>query len=404
MAIVIIGMTEGGYSALSAPIQQRIAKADHVIAANRFHAGLPDGPQIEDWPSPFTDIFTRIKALDGRKLVLLATGDPLWYGAGASILGKLGADKCEIICSVSGFQMAATRMGWPLAGCQTLSIHGRPVEGVLPNLYPRARLLLLTENGKSLARVANLLVEAGYGPAKLSVLAHIGGDQEARWDGIAADWAKPDSMPDDLPDFHILAIDCGDCVAPATGQILADDALENSGKLTKRDARASALAKLAPFPGAVMWDVGSGSGAIAIDFLRQAPRGTAFAIDRDPAQIAMATRNAIRCGVPHLQNVQADLPDGLDDLPCPDAIFIGGGLTAETAGKCMSALRLGGVLVAHCVTIESEAILIQMWQQSGGNLARLSIHHADPVGSFHGWRPLMPVTQWHWIKTVEPTS
>lgn len=393
MPVVIIGVSEGGFAALPTAVQTRIAAADHVIAAPRFHQHLPKGPLVEDWPSPFGDVVARIETLRDRNLVILATGDPLWYGAGATLIDRLGHAACEVIPGVSGFQLAATRMGWPLALCETLTIHGRPVEAILPRLYPRARLLLLAENGGSPAQVASWLVAAGYGRARITVLAHIGGDQEVRFDGLADTWDHQA-----VPDFHILAVDCSECAPSAAGQVLADDIYENSGKLTKRDARASALAKLAPFPGAVLWDVGCGSGAVAIDFLRRAPRATAFAIDRDEKQIAMAERNARKTGVPHLNLVQAKLPDALADLPRPDAIFIGGGLSPEVVTRCQNALGPGGVLVAHCVTIESELLLTQFWQQTGGSLMRLSVHHADPVGGFHGWRPLMPVTQWHWIK------
>ena len=393
MKPVLIGTTEAGFSALPASVQARIATADHVIAARRFHSELPPGLQIEEWPTPFGDIFSRIETLQDRQLVILATGDPLWYGAGASILARLGPDKCEVIPAVSGFQMAAMRMGWPLASVETLTIHGRPLVGILPRLYPRARLLLLTSDGKAAEQVAELLTQAGCGAARISVLAHIGGNEEMRLDGLAATWAHSD-----VPDFHILAVDCSECHAAAMGFVLPDAAFENSGKLTKRDMRADAVAKLAPFPGAVLWDIGCGSGAIAIDFLRNAPRGSAHAIDRDPAQLAMAIRNAVACGVPQLELHQADLPDGLAKLPQPDAIFIGGGLSDALVADCQAALSGGGVLVAHCVTIESEAILTAQWQATGGELTRLAVHHADPIGGFHGWRPLMPVTQWHWVK------
>jgi len=396
MPLAIIGVTEAGFADLSPAVQERVGAADIVIAASRFHACLPAGPRVEDWPSPFAEVYARIETAHDRDLVILATGDPLWYGAGAAIIRHFGAENCEIISNVSGFQIAANRMGWPVASCEKLTVHGRPIAGILPYLYPRARLLLLAENASTPKAVAQLLTDAGFGAAQLTVLAHIGGDAEARFGGEAQDW-----IHQDVPAFHILAVDCSPCHQPAPGVVLPDTAFENSGKLTKRDARASAIAKLAPFPGAVFWDVGCGSGAVAIDFLRQAPRGTAFAIDRDPVQLAMAKRNATACGVPQLKVVQGDLPDPLASLPRPDAIFIGGGLSPDVIARCQDALRPGGALVAHAVTIESEAVLFSHWQKNSGDLARISLHHADPVGGFHGWRPLMPVTQWHWIKPVE---
>ncbi len=396
MKPALIGVTEAGFTALPASVQERIAAADHIIAARRLHAELPTGPKIEEWPKPFGEIFSRIEALCDRRLVMMTTGDPLWYGAGASILARLGPKNFDVIPAVSGFQMAAMRMGWPLDSVETLTIHGRPLVGILPRLYPRAKLLLLTSDSKAPEQVAKLLTQAGYGAAKISVLARIGGKEEMRIDGFAATWAH-----NDVPNFHILAVDCAECHAAARGLVLPDSAFENSGKLTKRDMRADAVAKLAPFPGAVLWDIGCGSGAIAIDFLRNAPHGSAHAIDRDQVQLAMATRNAVACGVPQLQLHQADLPEGLAKLPQPDAIFIGGGLSDVLVKDCQAALPGGGVLVAHCVTIESETILTAQWQAMGGELTRLAVHHADPIGGFHSWRPLMPITQWYWVKQQE---
>lgn len=400
MAVTVIGVSEAGVAGLPVTVQECIGAGDIVIAAPRFHGKIPHGPEIIEWPSPFTDIFPLFADNPDKSIVVLATGDPLWFGAGAALIAHLGVQNCEIIPGVSGFQAAASRMGWPIAQCETLSIHGaganRAAETIIPHLYPRARLLVIARNGDSPAEVASVLSAAGYGNATIEVLAHIGADQEARYNGHAANWAH-----DEIPDFHIIAVECGEDVAHHGIIALPDAAFENDGKLTKRDARASALAKLAPFPGAVLWDVGSGSGAIAIDFLRNAPCGAAYGIDKNRQQIDMASRNARANGVPALNLIEADLPSGLDDLPRPDAIFIGGGLSDEVVQKCQSALRCGGVLVVHAVTIESETVITKNWQKTGGSLTRLSIHHADPVGAFHGWRGLMPVTQWHWCKDLD---
>ena len=182
------------------------------------------------------------------------------------------------------------------------------------------------------------------------------------------------------------------------GLAAPDSSFDNDGKLTKRDARSSALAKLAPFPGAVLWDVGSGSGAVAIDFLRNAPGGVAYAIDRNQTQLDRGSANAERHGVPGFKPISGNAAEQIANLPRPDAVFIGGGMSEQVISVAQAALRPGGCLVAHAVTIESESVIIAAWQRAGGDLVRLSVQHADPVGGFHGWRPLMPVTQWCWHK------
>ncbi|WP_348721165.1 precorrin-6y C5,15-methyltransferase (decarboxylating) subunit CbiE [uncultured Candidatus Puniceispirillum sp.] len=398
--ITIIGVTEAGCMALAPDARAKIKTADYIFASKRFHATIDADGEIESWPSPFSDLTARLEAVDGN-IVILATGDPLWFGVGASLIAHFGHERCAIMPAVSGFQMAASRMGWPLASCETVTVHGRPITSIVPYLYPRARLLVLTANCQSAADIATLLVDYGYGSAQMTALGDIGGDQEARHDGVASTWAHTN-----ISDFHIMAITVPEDVG-AAGMALSDSLFETDGKMTKRDLRASALAKLAPFPDAVLWDVGAGSGAVSIDFLRHAPRGKAYAIDRDAAQIKRAVNNAMRHGVGAPTNdpdaagfhaLHATLPDALADLPPADAIFIGGGLSPAVITLCQKRLRAGGVLVAHAVTLESEAILLSSWQATKGDLTRIAVNHADPVGGYHGWRALMPVTQWVWHK------
>jgi precorrin-6Y C5,15-methyltransferase (decarboxylating) len=397
---LVIGVDEGGVTALPAGLRARLAGMDIIIAAPRFHDDLPGGPDILDWPTPFSHIFNVLKDNSEKSLALLTTGDPMWFGAGASLVRELGPEGVEVIPAVSGMQLAAARLGWPLARCEVVSVHGRPADSLISRLYPRARLLVIAQDGTSPARLAELLATHGYGDATLHVLAHLGGASESRLDGRAESWTH-----DRVPDFHIIGIGCPDAVAAGSGLAAPDASFETDGKLTKRDARASALAKLAPFPGAVLWDIGTGSGAIAIDFLRNARYGRAFAIDRSEAQLTRAAGNALRHGVTGLETVAGDAADVVAGdigvgLPRPDAVFIGGGLAPAVVAAAQAALRPGGVLVAHAVTIESETVLVSAWQQSGGDLARISVQHADPVGGFHGWRPLMPITQWCWHKQV----
>ena len=396
MRPLVAGVTEAGIAALPERVLQRIATASCIIASSRFHDALPETAEVIDWPTPFSNIFSIIDDKADQSLVILTTGDPMWFGAGASLVRRLGPDGCEVVPAVSGLQLAAAHLGWPIQDCRIVSIHGRPLEHLRAALFPHGRLLVIAQDGNSPAAVAKALYAWGHNTAQMHVMAHLGGAQEAFFSGTAADWQH-----NDVPDFHIIGIAC-DGTAPATGLAAPDDHFVNDGKLTKRDARASALAKLAPFPKAVLWDVGSGSGAVSVDFLRAAPGGRAIGIDRNQGQLDMAVANAERHGVAGFTPVKADLakdPAALfDSLPTPDAVFVGGGLSADILALAQFRLRPGGVLVAHAVTIESEALMVSAWQGTGGDLTRIAVQHADPVGGFHGWRPLMPVTQWVWLK------
>ena len=248
--LTIAGIGETGPQALSEAVKTALAEASLIVAATRFHAALAamlgTSDHVIGFPSPLADLYPKLEAHKGQKIIILATGDPLWFGIGASLINRFGADACLAIPHVSGLQMAAARMGWPIASCKILTIHGRAIDQILPFCQRRARLLVIAENGQSAPQVAQLLTEQGYGDADITALAHLGGDGEAAFHAKAADWQHQ------VPDFHILAISCPDRPAHHAGFALVDADIENDGKLTKADSRASAVAKLRPFARAVM--------------------------------------------------------------------------------------------------------------------------------------------------------
>lgn len=392
----IIGIGEDGMTGLSPDARRLVEEAEVIVGGDR-HQKLADNVTAERiaWPSPFDAMIDKIRAQKGKRVVVLVTGDPLWYSVGARILRSIPAEEITFHPQLSAFQYAACRMGWSLADVETLTVHGRAAEQILPWFHPGARLLLLTKDRTSPAVVAALLTERGYGPSTLTVLAALGGDNEKRFDGIAASWDT------EVPDFHTLAVECiagpDAQVLPRTG--LPDDIFVHDGKLTKRTARALALAKLVPYRGAVLWDVGCGCGSIAVEWMRAAPEAAAIGIEPQENRRTMAEENARRLGAPKLSLVDGNAPAALDGLPAPDAVFIGGGISDETVDACVNALKPHGRLVAHAVTLESEAVLRGAFDRHGGDLQRISTETAEPVGPYHGWRPSMPVTQWAWTKT-----
>ena len=326
--------------------------------------------EIMDWPQPFLDIIPLLKARAGDAVVILATGDPLWYGAASTLIRSFSADEMQITPAASGFQLAASRMGWPLHDCACLTVHGRPHEKVIRYLAPGARLLILAHDSDSAARIADLLDMAGYGAAIVTALGHICGADESRDAAAAADWAESKLTP---PDFHVIAVACPGQVLgylpPSPG--LADSAFVSDGKLTKAETRAASLARLKPQPRGLLWDLGCGSGAVGIEWMRAAHEARAIGVDNRQDRLDVARGNAERLGAPEWQGLCLDLPTGLDDLADPDAVFIGGGLSHDLAAIAMARLVAGGRLVVNTVTLESEQILLDLWQQHGGDLIRL---------------------------------
>lgn len=393
----LVGIGEDGVDGLTPAARQLVADAEVLVGGERHLAMIPeDGRERLAWPSPLAALLAEIEGRRGTRLCVLATGDPLWYGVGVSLLKRIPRAEMTIVPGRSAFALAAARLGWPLAEVETLTLHGRPLALLKPYLQPGARLLILSDGAATPAAVAAMLRERGYGASRMIVLEHLDGEDENRVEGQATDWRA-----NDVADLNTLAIDC---VAGAEAALLPripglpDEAFHHDGQMTKREVRAVTLAALAPVAGQLLWDVGAGCGSVAVEWLRAAPRTRAIAIERKAERRAMIAENAEALGTPTLQIVAGEAPQALADLEAPDAIFIGGGASAEgVIEACWQALRPGGRLVANAVTLESEQALMAWQQTRGGALTRLAVSRAEAVGPFQGWRPMMPVT--HYAQT-----
>ncbi len=388
----IVGIGEDGVGGLSPAARSSLNSADILIGGTRHHAltGEITAERVT-WPSPFDAMIETIASLRDKQVCVLVTGDPAWFSAGVKIASHFKPDEVSIHPHVSAFQLAASRMGWALQDVVTLTVHGRPVETVLPELFPGARLVLLTNDSSTPAQIAGLLVDRGFGGSRMTALSHMGGPHEKTLNGTAGGWS---GSPED---FHTLCVECladSDAQVLPRGPGLPDDAFEHDGKMTKSEVRAISLSRLAPRPGDLLWDIGCGCGSVAIEWMRMAGNARAIGMDPHADRREVARRNALKLGVPGLQLIDAVAPAGLAGLDAPDAVFIGGGASMATVDACLSALKPHGRIVANAVTLESEQILSTVHDRHGGQLVRLSVARAEPVGRYHGWKPFMAVTQW----------
>ncbi|MCB1368472.1 MAG: precorrin-6y C5,15-methyltransferase (decarboxylating) subunit CbiE [Rhodobacteraceae bacterium] len=392
----IVGIGEDGLDGLTPATRAVVEAAEVIVGGDRHHdlSGRITAERLS-WPSPFDDLIELLQSLKGRRVVVLATGDPLWYSVGARIGRRLNPAEIIYHPQVGAFQMAAARMGWSMADLETLTVHGRPVEQMIAFIQPDQRLLILTTGAETPGRIARFLSERGFGQSRMSVLAAMGGPGEARFDGLAESWDHV------VPDFNTLAVDC--VAAPDAALLprvpgLADHLFSHDGTMTKQEVRAATLAKLMPMRGALLWDVGCGCGSVAVEWMRAARYARAIGIEPLAERRVFAAANALALGVPGLRLIEGEAPSALAGLDAPDAIFIGGGLSPEVFAACWEALRPLGRLVVNAVTLESEALLLALYQKHGGDLVKLSVARAAPVGGLTGWRPSMPVTQWALIK------
>ncbi|WP_067431572.1 bifunctional cobalt-precorrin-7 (C(5))-methyltransferase/cobalt-precorrin-6B (C(15))-methyltransferase [Nocardioides jensenii] len=395
-AVTVIGIGADGWPGVTAALRQRVLDAEVVLGGTRHLEMLPDAPgQVrEAWPSPLREgLPALLWKYDGRRVVALASGDPFVSGIGGTLVDLLGRSAVVVEPAVSSVALARARMGWDDATVEVVSTVGRDAHAVLRALAPGHRLVVLSSDAGTPTQVAGLLVVAGYGSSKMTVLGDLGSRDETHLASTAAEWGGQ------APQLNVIALELVGPVVGGWSAGLPDNAFEHDGQLTKRDLRASALARLAPTPGAVLWDVGAGAGSVGIEWMRAHPTCRTIAIEGNVERAARITRNALALGVPALEVVQGRAPEALHGLPTPDAIFVGGGATATgVIENCLAALGSGGRLVVHGVTLETEVVLANAHQKHGGELTRHQIETAAPIGTFTGWSPARTVTQWALVK------
>lgn len=411
--VVVVGIGGDGWVGLDEVRRQAVRDADVLLGGERHLALIPDEIPAahEPWPQPLRPgLPGLLERHRGRRIVALASGDPLVSGVASTLIDLLGPDAVEVLPAVSSVALARARMRWSAESVAVLRDH----RTIARELSPGRRIVVLSADRRTPGDVAATLTDAGFGASALTVLSDLGAASEARSDCLARDWLADA----EAPLLHVLAVECvvggaerggagnGDhdddnaraCplgLAPG----LPDDAFESDGQLTRRDLRASALARLAPAAGQLLWDVGAGAGSVGIEWLRAHPGCRAVAVEADSTRADRIARNAARLGVPALEVVHGRAPEALAGLPRPDAVFVGGGGTAPgMLRQCWDALAPGGRLVAHAVTIETERALFDARTELGGELVRFHVEHVEPIGGFTGWTPARAVVQWSVMK------
>ncbi len=393
----IIGIGEDGAEGLAPAARALLAQATLIVGGAR-HLSLIGETRAErlQWPSPITDALPRLLARRGQPTIVLASGDPFFYGVGDLLCRHIPREEVFTIPAPSSFSLAASRLGWSQQECALLSLHGRAFERLTPHLHPRARIIALSWDETTPARIAAHLTARGMGASRIFVLEHIGGPKESlretRADGVALE---------DVAALNTVAIEVD--AAPGARVIplapgLPDEWFENDGQITKRDIRAVTLCALAPRKGEMLWDIGAGSGSISIEWMLSDPANRAVAVERDATRAARIARNAFSLGVPDLEIVTGAAPEALEKLPPPHAIFIGGGANAQTLDAAWRVLPPNGRIVINGVTLETQGLLSQAFSEKGGELVHLQVSRARPVGRFHALEPGMGVLQWRAVK------
>jgi precorrin-6B C5,15-methyltransferase / cobalt-precorrin-6B C5,C15-methyltransferase len=394
----IVGIGEDGLTSLNPEARAAIDTATLLVGGERHLALLPnDGRERKTWTSPLMDLVHEIIARRGEKICILATGDPQHFGIGVTFAKRLPIDELAIFPSPSAFSLAAARLGWDLSRTECMTLHGRPLELLIPLLTNGTNILALSDSGDTPRHIATLLVEHGFGDSEMTILEHMGGPEETITE---IDMLRIGSLQ--FRDFNTVALKCvsgSDVQSMSRIPGLPDTAFAHDGQLTKQEIRSATLTALRPLPGDLLWDVGAGCGSIGIEWMRNHSSNQAIAVESHPERLNFIRENKLKLGVPGLTIVSEKAPASLQHLPAPDAVFIGGGLSAEGLFEtCWTALKPGGRLVANAVTVEGEGILFDQHALYGGSLTRIDISRAEKIGKFTSWKPFRQVTQYRMIK------
>jgi precorrin-6Y C5,15-methyltransferase (decarboxylating) len=387
----VVGIGEDGLNGLGTAARALIKDAQVLFGGERHLAMLPGSrARCFVWDKLPEDV-KAIARLQGKRVCVLASGDPMWFGIGATLARRFTPAEMTVIPHPGAFSLATARLGWPLAETVCVSVHGRPLETISLHLHPGARLLVLAEDEQTPMRLAALLRERGYGRSIMTALERLGGPNERVVAGTAARWRT--RRCDLLTTLAVEVVADNTAIVRTRVSGLPDEAYLHDGQISQPEIRAAALAALAPWPGARLWDIGAGAGSIAVEWARAG--GRAIAIERVAARRNFIARNAVALGVPQIEIVAGTAPAVLKGLAPPEAIFVGGGTSNPALlAAAWRALHSGGRLVAHAVTAEGEAVLAQFHEKHGGDMIRLAIARLATIGRFHRWDPQAPVTQY----------
>jgi len=388
--LTIIGIGEDGLAGLSEASRIALDRAETVFGGERHLKLAQIDRRGKPWPVPFDAAC--VLARRGKPTAVLASGDPFWHGAGGSLAAKLSPQEWIAHPSPSTFSLVASRLGWALESTICIGLHAAPFERLGPLLSRGARIICLVRDARAAADLAQWLSGRGWGASRLWILSALGGPREHIAE-CGADNYNAASAESPLA----VAIEANGAAGLSRASGLADDLFKHDGQITKRPIRALALSALAPRPSERLWDIGAGSGSISVEWALAG--GTSIAIEARSDRVANIHANVEAFGLAHkIRVVEGAAPAVLSGLEQPDAVFAGGGLDVAMFDAVWSMLPAGARMVAHSVTLETEALLSELQGRYGGELMRIEISHAAPLGRYRSWEAVRPVVQWSVVK------
>ena len=383
--LTLIGLGENGPASLSPASREALDRAEAIFGGARHLDLVGAGTRGQPWLVPFD--LAPVLAQRSRPTVVLASGDPFWFGAGGSLMAHLTPGEWVSHPAPSSFQLAANRLGWRLEEVHCLGLHAAPFARLSPVLGRGVRAICTLRDGAAVGNLGHWLIDNGHQGAQLTILECLGGPRERiRRTG-------PKDVPADVTAPVLAAIEATSPGLPGASG-LPDDHFQHDGQITKRPVRALTLSALAPRAGEVLWDIGAGSGSVGIEWLL-AGGARVEALEADPLRAARALENVMAFGLAHRYRLQeARAPEGLEDLPPPDAVFVGGGASEALLARLWDLMPFGTRLVLNAVTLESEALVLDWSSRHGGSLLKIDLSEPVAVGRKRGWKASLPILQW----------
>ena len=384
-------MDAGGYASLSPEAQAVLQGTPTIMAPPRHLASLPQlsGDQIV-WPVPFSEGIEKLLKLRGSRVVVIFSGDPFWFGAGSQIIRKLDRREWCAIPAQSCFSLAAAELGWPIEKTFQLGLHSASFSRLRPYLAVGQNLMVTVRDGESVNSLNEYLIETGFGDSELWVLESLGSASQNVTKTLAKEKIKRKFQHPLMVGIKVFG--SGKVLSQASG--LIDDWFANDGQITKQPIRALTLSALAPRTGQHLWDLGSGSGSIAIEWLLSGPSMKATSVEKNSIRAENINLNAAKLGVDWIEVIESDIMDALSKLDRPDAVFIGGGFSAESFEKIWKIIPAGTRLVVNGVTIETDRLIIDCAENFGGQLLRFEYSQPKKIGGKSSWKASYPITQW----------
>ena len=377
--IVIVGIGDDGPAGLTESARRIVAEADLILGAPatlRLVGGAP-GRKVALEPEMPAALRQVREALGSHRPVLVSGGDPLFYGVARYLCDRLGKDAFEVVPHVSSMQLAFARVKESWEDAYLTSTAGRPIEAIVDRIRTAEKVGLFSGDEHPPGRVARALLDHGIDYFRAYVCENLGSPDERVTQAELAELASMDFDPLNVMILVRMPNRPDRAARGGPRRVFGnpDDAFAQSqpkrGLITQAEVRSIALAQLDIRPTSVVWDVGAGSGAVAIEAAQLANQGVVYAIEPEPNDLALIQANAEAFGVPNIRPIAGRAPEALADLPEPDAIFVGG--TGRQVGPVLTAafdrLGAGGRLAVNVAAIDSLAAAHQTLKGLAGEVA-----------------------------------